>query len=212
MLAAPDTEAVRKGLANLEKHIENIRRYGLPLVVALNRFPTDSDPEIDVVKEACSHWMVPFALSQVWRDGGQGGIELAGQVIKAAESPADFKYLYPLNLPVTEKIDAIAHQIYGASGVDYLAPAMKSLEQVEAMGYGHLPVCVAKTQYSLTDDPKLLGRPRDFKVTVRDLKVSAGAQFIVAFMGNIVTMPGLSRTPAAHEIDIDEQGCIFGLF
>lgn len=211
-LSAENREAVTQGLANLEKHIENIHKYGLPVVVALNRFPTDTDAEIDLVRAKCADMGVRFALSTVWESGGEGGVELARQVMEAAETKADFSYLYPLNIPVADKIEIIACEIYGAGTVNYQGPALKSLENIEKLGFSDLPICVAKTQYSLSDDPSLLGRPRDFAATVRDIRISAGAEFIVPLMGNIVTMPGLSRNPAAHVIDINENGRISGLF
>ncbi|MGE5544429.1 MAG: formate--tetrahydrofolate ligase, partial [Bacillota bacterium] len=211
-LTVPNERAVAKGLANLQKHIENLRKFGLSAVVALNRFPTDTEEEIEVVRSFCQGMATRFAVSHVWEAGGEGGIDLAKQVIEAAEKPSNFSYLYELNRPLTEKIETIAHEIYGAGRVDYLAPAIKSLESLEQLGFGDLPICVAKTQYSLTDDPSVLGRPEGFTVTVRDVRISAGAQFVVPLMGNIVTMPGLSRNPAAHRIDIDATGRITGLF
>ncbi|MGI6550941.1 MAG: formate--tetrahydrofolate ligase [Syntrophomonadales bacterium] len=211
-LTIPNERAVADGLANLQKHIENLRKYGLSAVVALNRFPTDTEEEIEEVRRLCQEMGTRFAVSNVWEAGGEGGIELATRVIEAAENPSDFHFLYELNRPIEEKIETIAREIYGAGRVDYLGPALKSLESLEQLGFGDLPICVAKTQYSLTDDPAVLGRPEGFTVTVRDVRVSAGAQFIVALMGNIVTMPGLSRNPAAHHIDIDASGRITGLF
>ncbi|NLV16809.1 MAG: formate--tetrahydrofolate ligase [Syntrophomonadaceae bacterium] len=211
-LTEPDENAVQKGLGNLHKHLENISKFGLPAVVALNRFPSDTDGEIDVVRNSCQKIGAGFALSEVWARGGQGGQELAQKVMEAAEKPSDFRYLYELDRPLKEKIETIAREIYGAKRVDYLAAAEKSLQELEKMGFGDLPICVAKTQYSLSDDPALLGRPDDFIVTVRDVRISAGARFVVVLMGNIVTLPGLSRHPAAHHIDIDDDGRISGLF
>lgn len=211
-LSVPNDRAVSRGLANLQKHIENIRKFGLSPVVALNRFPTDTMEEIEVVQSFCREMGTRFALTNVWEAGGEGGIDLARQVVEAAEDPSEFKFLYELNRPLTEKIETIAREIYGAGRVDYLGPALKSLQDLERMGFGDLPICVAKTQYSLTDDPSVLGRPEGFTVTVREVRISAGAQFVVPLMGSIVTMPGLSRNPAAHHIDIDENGRITGLF
>lgn len=211
-LTVPNERAVAKGLANLQKHVENLRKFGLPAVVALNRFSTDTDEEIEVVRSSCREMATGFAVSNVWECGGEGGIDLATQVIAAAENPSNFNFLYELNRPLTEKIETIAREIYGAGRVDYLGPAIKSLESLEKLGFGDLPICVAKTQYSLTDDPTVLGRPAGFTVTVRDVRISAGAQFVIPLMGNIVTMPGLSRNPAAHHIDIDSRGRITGLF
>jgi formate--tetrahydrofolate ligase len=211
-LTVPNERAVANGLANLQKHVENLRKFGLPAVVALNQFPTDTESEIEVVRNSCQEMGTGFALSKVWAAGGDGGAELAIKVMEAAEKPSEFNFLYELNRPIMEKIEVIAREIYGAGRVDYLGPALKSLENLERMGYGDLPICVAKTQYSLTDDPSILGRPEGFTVTVRDIRISAGAKFIVPLMGNIVTMPGLSRNPAAHHIDIDEKGRITGLF
>lgn len=211
-LSVPNDRAVSRGLANMQKHIENIRKFGLSPVVALNRFPTDTMEEIEVVQSFCREMGTRFALTNVWEAGGEGGIDLARQVVEAAEDPSEFKFLYELNRPLTEKIETIAREIYGAGRVDYLGPALKSLQDLERMGFGDLPICVAKTQYSLTDDPSVLGRPEGFTVTVREVRISAGAQFVVPLMGSIVTMPGLSRNPAAHHIDIDENGRITGLF
>ncbi len=211
-LTVPNDRAVANGVANLQKHVENIKKFGLSAVVALNKFPTDTESEIEVVRKACQAMETGFALSDVWAAGGEGGEELATRVMEAAEKESKFDFLYELNRPLMEKIEIIAREIYGAGQVDYQAPALQSLENLEQMGFGDLPVCVAKTQYSLSDDPSLVGRPEGFTVTVRDVRISAGAQFIVPLMGNIVTMPGLSRNPAAHHIDIDEKGRITGLF
>ena len=207
-----DLPALTRGLTNLEKHIENIRSFGVPAVVALNRFPTDTEAEVELIGSRCREWGARFAVATVWADGGAGGEELAQQVIAACQEPADFQFLYDLDQPVQDKIHAIATRIYGADGVAYSGPAQKALENIEALGYAHLPICVAKTQYSLSDDPTLLGRPHGFTVTVRDLRLSAGAGFIVPLMGSILTMPGLPRRPAAFDIDIDEEGRIYGLF
>ncbi|MGE5403421.1 MAG: formate--tetrahydrofolate ligase [Candidatus Saccharibacteria bacterium] len=212
MLSTEDVNAIKKGLANLQKHVENMKKYGVPVVVALNRFPTDTDAEIAAVQEACQNMNVRFALSTVWGEGGAGGVELAEQVLQAVEEKANFSYLYELDQPISAKIEIIAREIYGADGVDYSAAALKSIGEIDRLGYSELPVCVAKTQYSISDDPARLGRPQDFRVTVRDVRLSAGAGFVVPLMGNILTMPGLPRVPAAYQIDIDEQGRISGLF
>lgn len=211
-LTVPNEGAVSRGLANLQKHIENVRKFGLSPVVALNRFPTDSEEEIAVVQSFCREMGTRFAVTNVWEAGGEGGIDLARQVIEAAENPSEFNFLYELNRPLADKIETIAREIYGAGRVDYLGPALKSLQDLERLGFGDLPICMAKTQYSLTDDPTVLGRPEGFTVTVREVRISAGAQFVVPLMGSIVTMPGLSRSPAAHDIDIDDNGRITGLF
>ncbi len=211
-LTVPDDQAVGRGLANLQKHIENVRKFGLSPVVALNRFPTDAEDEIEVVKSFCREMGTRFAETHVWEAGGEGGIELARQVIEAAENPSEFNFLYELNRPLTEKIDTIAREIYGAARVDYLGPALKTLQDLERLGFGDLPICVAKTQYSLSDNPSVVGRPEGFTVTVREVRISAGARFVVPLMGDILTMPGLPRHPAAHNIDIDDNGRITGLF
>ncbi len=207
-----DLGALDKGFANLAKHIENVKLFGIPSVVALNRFPDDTEAEIKLVEKRCREMGARFALATVWADGGAGGIDLAHEVISACEEGSEFSFLYDLSDSVTDKIERIATRIYGAQGVKYEAPAKRALAEIEALGYSGLPICVAKTQYSLSDNPALLGRPEGFEVTVRDVRLSAGAGFIVPLMGNILTMPGLSRTPAAFNIDIDEDGRIYGLF
>lgn len=212
LLAQEDLEALKLGLANLQKHVENMARFGVPTVVALNRFPTDTAAEIDMVKEACARLGVRFALSKVWDQGGEGGVELAEQVIEAAEEKREFRFLYPLEMGLKQKIEIISQEIYGADGVDFSASAEKTLAELEESGFGHFPICVAKTQYSLSDDAAKLGRPQGFRVQVREVRVSAGAGFVVPLMGNILTMPGLPRIPAAFQIDIDERGRIKGLF
>ncbi|MBR5406457.1 MAG: formate--tetrahydrofolate ligase [Lachnospiraceae bacterium] len=212
-LGNEDLEALKKGIVNLEKHIENIRLYGVPVVVTLNEFSTDTKAELDYVKEFCSKMGCEFALSRVWELGGEGGKELALKVIDTVNSSkADFKPLYDTDLPIKEKIESIALNIYGAKGVVYSSKALKQLSDLERLGYGNLPVCIAKTQYSLSDDQTLLGRPEGFEINVREMYVSAGAGFIVAVTGNIMTMPGLSKNPAAYNIDVDDKGRITGLF
>lgn len=204
--------ALAEGFGNLEKHLENIQLYGVPTVVALNEFPTDTPEELDYIVKRCASMGVEVALSQVWAKGGEGGIDLARKVVKAAESPSSFQLLYDANLPVKEKIETICTKIYGARGVLYTKAANDTIDKLEKLGYGNLPICIAKTQYSLSDDANLKGRPHDFDVTIRDIRLSAGAGFIVALAGEIMTMPGLSKVPAAEKIDILPNGEIVGLF
>ncbi|HQE02413.1 MAG: formate--tetrahydrofolate ligase [Firmicutes bacterium] len=212
-LAAENLEALRAGIANLAKHVENVRKFGLPLVVAINRFPTDTEAELDLVGKSCAEMGVPWALSEVWAKGGEGGIALAEELLKILETEkAEFKFLYPAEAPIKEKIAAIAREIYGADGVEYTKAALQNIRDLEKNGFDKLPVCMAKTQYSLSDDPTLLGRPSGFTITVRELKVSAGAGFIVAITGDIMTMPGLPKVPAACNMDITSDGKITGLF
>jgi formate--tetrahydrofolate ligase len=207
-------EALEKGIENLLKHVENITGvFGLPAVVALNRFPTDTLAELTYVKERCKELNVNVVLSEVWAKGSEGGIELAKEVVKIAESnKGNFSFAYGENLSIREKIEIIAKRIYGADGVDFAGNAGKQIDELEALGYGNLPICMAKTQYSLTDDPKKLGRPSRFKISVRNVKPSVGAGFIVALTGEIMTMPGLPKVPAAEAIDVDRTGRISGLF
>ena len=211
-LGQEDTTALERGLANLQKHVENMRLYNVPLVVAINQFPTDTAAEIDLLLKRCAEFGAEVALSTIWADGGAGGMELAAKVMEACNKTSNFAPLYKTDVTLKEKINTIATKIYGADGVSYTKIAEDALERFNRMGYGDLPVCVAKTQYSLSDDPALLGRPQGFTVTVRDVRLSAGAGFIVPLMGNILTMPGLPKKPAAYEIDIDPNGIISGLF
>lgn len=211
-LSEPNVEAVKIGLANLEKHIENISGFGLPPVVTLNFFPTDTDEEIDAVKNFCAEKNVRFALSKVFADGGAGGIELAKAVEDAFNEPVNFKLTYSDDESIREKISAVAKKIYGADGVDYTSAAKKQIDELEKLGFGKMPVCMAKTQYSLSDDAAKICRPKNFRITVREVKVSAGAGFIVVILGNILTMPGLPKRPAAEKIDITPDGIISGLF
>ncbi len=212
-LGQENLEALEKGLPNLLQHVENITQvYGLPAVVAINRFPTDTEAELELVEAKCRELGVNVALSEVWGKGGEGGIRLAEEVVRLCEMPGSFKPSYELNLSIEEKIRRIATRIYRADDVDILPAARKQLEQLEKLGFGDLPICVAKTQYSFSDDQTLLGAPRGFRLTVRNLKVSAGAGFIVALTGNIMTMPGLPKVPAAEKIDVDKTGKIIGLF
>ena len=212
-LTKENLEAVEKGLPNLLKHVSNIRDvYGLPCVVAINEFPTDTEAEIRLVEEKCKELGVNVVLSQVWAKGGEGGKALAEEVIRLVEEPSDFRFSYELTGSIEDKLNQIATKIYGARGVVMTADAAKQAKQLEDIGFGNLPICVAKTQYSLTDDPKKLGAPKDFDITVRGVKVSAGAGFVVALTGEIMTMPGLPKGPAATKIDVDENGKITGLF
>lgn len=212
-LGTPNVEALKKGLANLEKHIENLQLFGLPVVVAINEFPTDTAEEVAVIREACNQKGVPVALSQVFAKGGEGGVEL-GQVLLEvlAKEESHYKPLYENELSLVEKVRTIATTIYGAKDVSFSAKAQKDLALFEAQGYGHMPVCMAKTQYSFSDDPALLGRPSGFTLQVNEVHLSAGAGFVVALAGSIMTMPGLPKRPAAENIDVDENGNIKGLF
>lgn len=208
----PNMEALEKGIVNLGVHIENMRKYGVPVVVAINRFGNDTEEELQFIENYCKANNAEFALSEVFAKGGEGGIDLAKKIVAATEQESDFAPLYDLDLTITEKLEKIAKEIYGADGVDYTAKAKKSLAQIEKLGGNNLPVCVAKTQYSLTDTPTCLGRPTDFRITISDLRLSNGAGFVVAYAGNIMTMPGLPKVPAAVTIDVDETGKISGLF
>jgi formate--tetrahydrofolate ligase len=212
-LANEDLEALAKGMPNLLKHVANIKNvYKLPCVVAVNRFPTDTDAEIDLVIEKCRELGVNVALSTVWAEGGKGGIELAEEVVRLCEEPNDFTFSYESELTIAEKIEAIVKKVYGGAGVNIVPAAQKQIAKLEELGFGNAPICMAKTQYSLSDDPTKLGAPEGFTVTVRNVKVSAGAGFIVALTGDIMTMPGLPKVPAAERIDVDENGKISGLF
>ena len=206
-------EALEKGLPNLLRHVENITTvYKLPCVVAINRFPTDTEAELKLNETKCRELGVNVALSEVWGKGGEGGVELAKEVIRLCEQPNDFTFSYELNCSIKEKIEAIAKKIYHADGVNFTANAEKQIKTLTELGYDHMPICMAKTQYSFTDDQTKLGAPRDFTITVRNVKVSAGAGFLVALTGEIMTMPGLPKVPAAERIDVDETGKISGLF
>ena len=206
-------DALKAGIVNLEKHIENLHKYGVPVVVTLNSFVTDTEAEVAFVRGFCEERGCDFALSEVWAKGGEGGIALAEKVLETLENKqSNFKVLYENELPLTEKITTIAKEIYGAGSVSFSAAAKKQLAKLTELGFGNLPVCMAKNQYSLSDDPKLLGRPQGFELTVREVYVSAGAGFVVALTGDVVTMPGLSKAPAAYGIDVNEDGVITGLF
>lgn len=211
-LAKIDMEALEKGLANLTKHIENIHKFGLPAVVAINAFPTDTKEELDFVEAKCKALGADVALSEVWAKGGAGGIELAEKVEAAMQKNNNFHFMYDVNQSIPEKITTIAKEIYGADGVNFTKAAQKQLKEIEDLGYDKMPICMAKTQYSFSDDATKLGRPTGFMITVRELRLSAGAGFIVALTGNVLTMPGLPKHPAAENMDIDNNGKITGLF
>ena len=212
-LGAENLEALEKGLPNLLKHVENITQvYGLPCVVAVNRFVNDTDAELALIRDRCGALGVNVALSEVWAKGGAGGVELAREVLRLCGQTHQFRFAYELGLPLRDKIEAIVRRVYGGDGVNYSSAASRELDRLEAMGFGSLPVCMAKTQYSLSDDPGKLGRPEGFTVTVSKVRVSAGAGFVVVQTGDIMTMPGLPKVPAAEKIDVDENGVISGLF
>ncbi len=212
-LKEENLDALKKGIVNLEKHIENLQKFGVPIVVTLNSFDTDTDAEVNYVKEFCEERGCEFAISEVFAKGGEGGLALADKVIETLDKKSgDFHVLYPDSMPLEEKIETIAKEIYGADGVTYSTPAKKSLKKLKELGMDNLPVCMAKTQYSLSDDAKKLGRPTGFTVNVREIYPSAGAGFVVAVLGNIMTMPGLPKHPAADNIDVTDDGKITGLF
>lgn len=212
-LGAENLEALKKGIANLEKHIENVSKFGVPCVVTLNRFVSDTDAELSFVKEFCEERGCDFALSEVWEHGGEGGIALAEKVLNTLENKeSHYAPLYQAEQPIKEKIETIAKEIYGAGSVSYSPAASQAITRLEKLGYGKLPICMAKNQYSLSDDPKLLGCPKDFPINIREVYVSAGAGFVVAITGTVMTMPGLPKHPAAESIDVNEDGVITGLF
>lgn len=211
-LAAENPEALEAGIVNLEKHIENLQKYGVPVVVTLNRFLTDTEAELTYVREFCEERGCEFALSEVWEKGGEGGLALAEKVLAALEKESSFRVLYEDGLSLREKIETVAKEIYGAAGVSYTSSASRQIAQLEKLGFGNLPVCMAKTQYSLSDDASLLGRPEGFTVNIREAYVSAGAGFVVVLTGAVMTMPGLPKEPAAYRIDVEEDGTITGLF
>ena len=214
-LGAENVDALKKGIVNLKTHIENIRKFGVPVVVAINRFHTDSEAEIQYIKDFCSEMGVSVSLAEIFAKGGEGGTDLARKVcdtIEKNEGKTEFKYLYDEKLPIKDKISIIAKEIYRADGVVFTAQAEKSIKEIEKLGFSQTPVCIAKTQYSLSDDPNKLGKPENFEITVREVKLSAGAGFVVALTGDIMTMPGLPKQPAANSIDCDNCGNISGLF
>lgn len=212
-LNTENLEALKKGIVNLEKHIENIQKYNVPVVVTLNSFVTDTEAETNFVKQFCEERGCEFALSQVWEHGGEGGVELAKKVLYTLENKeSNFEVLYDDNLSLKEKIEKVSKEIYGADGVNYAPAASKQLEKLEELGFSKYPVCMAKNQYSLSDDPTLLGRPEGFEMNIREAYVSAGAGFVVVLTGAVMTMPGLPKKPAAHAIDVDKEGKITGLF
>ncbi|WP_291244771.1 formate--tetrahydrofolate ligase [Fournierella sp.] len=211
-LGVENLDYLTAGANNLRRHVENMRNFGLPVCVAINAFPTDTAAEHDCVKKICAELGVPCALAEVFAKGGQGGTELAQTVLDIMQDDTAINFTYPDELPLKEKVLAVAQKIYRAKDVTWSAPALKTLAEIEAMGYGNLPVCIAKTQYSFSDDAKLLAAPSDFTMTVRDVRLSAGAGFVVVIMGSIMTMPGLPKKPAAENIDVDENGKITGLF
>lgn len=211
-LATENIEALKKGMTNLAKHIENIQKFGLPIVVAINAFPTDTENELQELKALCESMGASVSISEAWAKGGEGAIDLAQKVIEATEKPSNFQYMYDVNDSIKDKINAIATKIYGADGVNYTPAVEKTIAEFEAEGLDKMPICMAKTQYSLSDNQFKLGAPTGFKITVRELRISAGAGFIVALTGNILTMPGLPKKPAAENMDIDINGKITGLF
>ncbi len=212
-LSAQNLEALQKGIVNLEKHIENLQKFGVPVVVSLNRFVTDTDAELAYVKEFCENRNCEFSLCEVWEKGGAGGIDLANKVLSTMETKeSNYKPLYDVKLSIKEKIETIAKEIYGAAGVTYDPSAENAIKSIETLGFKELPVCMAKNQYSLSDDASKLGRPTDFHINIREVYVSAGAGFVVAITGTVMTMPGLPKVPAAEGIDVDDNGIITGLF
>ena len=212
-LNTENLEALQKGLPNLLQHVENVTvNYGIPCVVAINRFPTDTEAELEMVREKCRELGVNVALSEVWGKGGEGGIQLAEEVLSLTEQDNDFHFVYEDEMSLEEKINAVASKIYRADGVEFSAAAKKQLDRIEALDFGRLPVCMAKTQYSFSDNPNLLGAPRGFRISIKDVKVCSGAGFVVVKTGDIMTMPGLPKVPSAEKIDVDEDGRISGLF
>ena len=212
-LSIENIEAVKKGIENLKKHISNLQKYNIPIVCTLNSFTADTESERNIVKNACEEMGATFAVAKVWEKGGKGGLELAEKLIETMHTkPSKFKMLYELDLPVKEKIEIICKEIYGADGVYFSPKAKKNIEKINKMGYDTLPVCMAKTQFSLSDNPTLLGCPKGFEVNVSEINISAGAGFLVVLTGEIMTMMGLPKIPSAEKIDIDNQGNISGLF
>ena len=213
-LAKENTDALKDGIVNLGKHIENMQKYGLPVIVAINRFMTDTDEELKIIEQYCCDMGVDFSMCEVFAKGGDGGVELAEKVVEVSERGGEMNFapIYDEKASIDEKINTIAKEIYGADGVVYTPKAKKAIARLEKQGFDKLPICMAKTQYSLSDDPSLLGRPSGFEITVREVRVSAGAEFVVALTGDVMTMPGLPKVPAANNMDIDKDGKIVGLF
>ena len=212
-LTTENVEALEKGIVNLKTHIENMHKFGVPVVVAINRFHTDTDAEIEVIKKTCEEMGVEVSLAEIFAKGGEGGLDLAEKVCATIENkPSQYAPLYDEKLPIKEKLEIIAKEIYRADGVNFTKQAEKALKEINDLGFSDIPVCMAKTQYSLSDDPTKLGKPEHFTITVRDLRLSAGAGFVVAYTGDIMTMPGLPKVPAANNIDCDNEGNIYGLF
>lgn len=212
-LGAENLDALEKGIPNLLKHVENVTTvFKLPAVVAINKFPTDTDSELNLIKEKCRELGVNAVLSEVWEKGSEGGLQLAEEVLRLIDNSSSVEFAYDINIPIKEKIKAIAAKVYGAGSVEFSTKANKEITNLEKLGYGNLPICMAKTQYSLTDDPAVLGRPEGFKIIIRDITISAGAGFLVALTGEIMKMPGLPKVPAAESIDVDVNGKILGLF
>ena len=211
-LTLPNMEALKKGSVNLGAHIDNLNKFGVPVVVAINHFYADTDEEINFIEEFCKNKGADFAVTKCFAEGGSGSVDLAEKVVNACEKENDFKFLYDIDMPIYEKIETIAKEIYGADGVDYTKEAKKSIDEFIALGADKMPVCMAKTQYSLSDNPSLLGKPEHFRITVSSANLSNGAGFVVCQTGSIMTMPGLSKSPAAYKIDIDENGNTVGLF
>ncbi|ACL68821.1 formate--tetrahydrofolate ligase [Halothermothrix orenii] len=212
-LSEENLDALARGFENLEKHLENVSKFGVPSVVAINRFPGDTEAELNLVRDKCEEMGVPVAISEVWARGGEGGLDLARKLVDVLENtPGQFSYLYDVNFPITDKIEKIAKEIYGADGVNYTSKALKQIDKYTELGYDKLPICMAKTQSSISDDPSLKGRPRGFRINVREVNLSAGAGFIIPLTGPVLTMPGLPKKPAAEGIDIDADGKISGLF
>ena len=206
-------EALAAGMPNLLQHVANLTEvYGMPVVVAINSHPTDTVAELELIQSCCAEQGVNAVLSEVWAKGGQGGIALAQEVLRLVEQPSELKFAYPTGASIKEAVEAVATRVYHADGVDFAPAALKQIAALEENGYGHLPVCIAKTQYSFSDDPVKLGAPRGFRIAVREAKVSAGAGFVVVLAGSVMTMPGLPKVPAAEKIDVDESGRITGLF
>lgn len=212
-LGTENLDQLARGFENLEKHIENVNKFGVPAIVAINKFPTDTEAELNLVLERCKALGAEAVLSEVWGKGGEGGVEMAKKVVEVVEGKdPNFKYLYDANESIKTKLEKIAKEVYGADGVEFTKSCEKQIANIEKLGFDKMPICMAKTQYSLSDDPTLIGRPKGFNITVREIRVSRGAGFLVALTGEIMTMPGLPKVPAANNIDILPDGEIVGLF